>query len=280
MRGLAEYVMSGRFQAATVAVLFGMIPGLSIVSGATVALVTLRRGLQEGLLIALWAALPAGLQLMLGDAGSVFMLLGALAASQLLRKTESWQAVAVWITVLGVVAQVSLVFQQSYIAQMQEGLSAIMARGVNLQVIENGEVVNATPEQLTTAWLRFYGGSQMLIVISCMFLARYWQALLYNPGGFQQEFHELRFDWRLMLVWFAVLLGAAAGISPLSAWLPMFCMVPILNALAVVHRVVAVRNMGTTWLVLAYVLLFIAAPAFILLGFVDSVVDIRKRLSA
>lgn len=280
MRGLAEYAMSGRFQAATVAVLFGMIPGLSIVSGAVVALVTLRRGLQEGLLVALWAALPAGLQLMLGDAGSVFMLLGALVASQLLRKTESWQAVAVWITVLGVVAQVSLVFQQSYVAQMQEGLSAIMARGVNLQVIENGEVVNATPEQLTQAWLRFYGGSQMLIVISCMFLARYWQALLYNPGGFQQEFHELRFDWRLMLVWFAVLLGAAAGISPLSEWLPMFCMVPILNALAVVHRVVAVRNMGTTWLVLAYVLLFIAAPAFILLGFVDSVIDIRKRLSA
>lgn len=89
MRGLAEYAMSGRFQAATVAVLFGMIPGLSIVSGAVVALVTLRRGLQEGLIVALWAALPAGLQWMLGDAGSVFMLLGVLAASQLLRKTEA-----------------------------------------------------------------------------------------------------------------------------------------------------------------------------------------------
>lgn len=279
MRGLAEYAMSGRFQAATVAVLFGMIPGLSIVSGAVVALVTLRRGLQEGLVIALWAALPAGLQWMLGDVGSMFMLAGVLAASQLLRTTESWQSVCVLITMLGLLMQGSLVFQQAYVAQLQEGLSALMATGVNLQVIENGEVVVASPEQLASAWLRFYGASQMLVMISCMLLARYWQALLYNPGGFQQEFHNLRFDWRLMLAWLAVLLGGAAGIAPLSSWLPMFCMVPILNALAVVHKVVAMRKMGTTWLILAYLLLLIAAPAFILLGFVDGVVDIRKRLS-
>jgi hypothetical protein len=280
MRGLAEYAMSGRFQAATVAVLFGMIPGLSVVSGAVVALVTLRRGLQEGLIVALWAALPAGLQWMLGDAGSVFMLLGVLAASQLLRKTESWQSVCLLITALGVLLQASLVLQQAYITQLQEGFTAMMASGVNLQVIEEGEVVNATPEQLTAVLLRFYGASQMLVMISCMLLARYWQALLYNPGGFQQEFHQLRFDWRLMLVWLAVLLGGAAGISPLSDWLPIFCMVPILNALAVVHWVVAKRKLGTTWVILAYVLLMIAAPAFVLLGFVDSVADIRKRMSA
>ena len=40
------------------------------------------------------------------------------------------------------------------------------------------------------------------------------------------------------------------------------------------------RSMGTTWLVLAYLLLFIAAPAFVVLGFADSVVDFRKRLVA
>jgi hypothetical protein len=279
MRGLAEYAMSGRFQAATVAVLFGMIPGLSIVSGAVVALVTLRRGLQEGLVIALWAALPAGLQWMLGDVGSVFMLLGALAAGQLLRRTESWQQVCVLITVLGLLSQASLVFQQAYVIQMQEVFTALMANGVSLQVIEGGEVVNASPEQLADVVLRFYGAQQMLVLISCMLLARYWQALLYNPGGFQQEFHNLRFDWRLMLVWLAVILGGVAGIPPLSDWLLIFCMVPILNALAVVHKVVAVRKMGTTWLILAYLLLFIAAPAFVLLGFVDSVIDIRRRVS-
>lgn len=279
MRRLAEYAMSGRFQAATVAVLFGMMPALNIVSGAVVALVTLRRGLQEGLLITLWAALPAGLQLMQGDASAVLMLLGVLAASQLLRRTESWQQVCVLITVIGVLAQASLVFQQAYITQLQEVFTSLLANGVNLQVIEGGEVVNASPEQLTEVVLRFYGSQQMLLLISCMLLARYWQALLYNPGGFQQEFHSLRFDWRLMLAWFVVLLGGVAGISPLSDWMPMFCLVPVVGALAVVHKVVAIRKMGTTWLILAYLMLFLAAPAFVVLGFVDSVVDIRKRMS-
>ena len=76
MRGLAEYVMSGRRQAATVAVLFGLIPMLNLLSGAVVALVMLRKGTQEGFLIMMWALLPAGLQWLVGDTAAVFMVVG------------------------------------------------------------------------------------------------------------------------------------------------------------------------------------------------------------
>jgi hypothetical protein len=60
LRGLAEYAMSGRRQAATVAILFGLVPMLNVLSGSVVALVSLRHGLTEGLLVLLWAALPGG----------------------------------------------------------------------------------------------------------------------------------------------------------------------------------------------------------------------------
>ncbi|MES2605600.1 MAG: hypothetical protein V4603_11735 [Pseudomonadota bacterium] len=280
MRGLAEYVMSGRLQAATVAVLFGLIPGLSVVSGAVVALVILRRGLQDGIQILLWAMLPPGLQWLLGDPSPAFVLVGVVLASLVLRKTQSWQMTSVLIMLAGVLLQLSLPLQQTYIAHSQEIMDTLVANGLSLQVVVDGEVVTATSRQLVDALLRFYGGYQMLMMLGCMLLGRYWQALLYNPGGFRQEFHNLRFDRRLMGVLLVLVALGVYGVSPLNDWLMMFCMVPILNGLAVVHSVVAQRKMGTTWVILAYLLLFIAAPAYVLLGFVDSAIDIRKRLPA
>lgn len=279
MRGLAEYVMSGRMQAATVAVLFGLIPGFSLVSGAVVALVILRRGLQDGSQVLLWALLPAGLQWMLGDPTPVFVLVGVVVASEVLRKTQSWQLTTVLLALAGVALQASLPLQQDYLAHSQEVMDTLVANGLQLSIEVDGEVVSATSEQLVAAMLQFYGGYQMLMMLGCMLLGRYWQALLYNPGGFRQEFHGLRFDWRLMATLFALVVLGIYGVSPLNDWLMMFCMIPILNGLAVVHSVVAQRQMGTTWLVLAYLLLMIAAPAFVLLGFADSVIDIRKRIA-
>ena len=31
--------------------------------------------------------------------------------------------------------------------------------------------------------------AEALTILSALFIARWWQAMLYNPGGFQQEFH-------------------------------------------------------------------------------------------
>lgn len=280
MRGLAEYIMSGRLQAATVAVLFGLIPGMFIISGATVALVTLRRGWSDGVQILLWAVLPAGLQWKLGNPGAALILLGIMLASLVLRSTRSWQATAVVLVLGGLCSQLSLPLQQAYLDRVGEAVNTLQTNGLALQMVVDGEVVTANADQLIAALLQFYGPYQMLMMLVCVLLGRYWQALLYNPGGFREEFHTLRFDWRLMAL-LLVLVGAGLyGQAPLDEWLMMFCMVPILDGLAVLHKVVAHRSMGTTWLVLAYLLLFIAAPAFVVLGFADSVVDFRKRLVA
>jgi len=278
MRGLAEYAMSGRLQAATVAVLFGLIPGFSMVSGAVVALVILRRGLQDGSQILLWALLPAGLQWLLGDPSSVFVLLGVVLAGVVLRNTQSWQFTSLLIALAGIALQSSLPLQQNYLAHTKEVMDTLVANGLQLPVEVDGKVVTATSDQMVAAMLQFYGGYQVVMMLGCMLLGRYWQALLYNPGGFREEFYNLRFDWRLMSALLIVVALGVYGVSPLNEWLMMLCVVPILNGLAVVHSVVAKRRMGMTMLVLAYLVLMIAAPAFVLLGFVDSLVDIRKRL--
>ena len=100
MRGLAEYVMSGRRQAATVVVLFGLIPMLNLLSGAVVALVGLRKGPQEGFLMMMWALLPAGLQWLVGDTAPVIMVVGVAVLAYALRRTQSWPQVLLLATVI------------------------------------------------------------------------------------------------------------------------------------------------------------------------------------
>ncbi|HTR01181.1 MAG TPA: hypothetical protein VMH83_14370 [Candidatus Acidoferrum sp.] len=274
--------MSGRMQAAVMAILFGLIPGfflgLSVVSGAVVALVTLRRGWQDGLPMLLWALLPAGLQWKLGDPSQAFVLVGVVIAALSLRRWQSWQVVILLMLAVGIGLQWSLPWQTSYLAKVKEAVEQLQRNGVQVQVLDNGKVVNATPEQVIEALLRYYGASQMLMMFGCMVLSRYWQALLYNPGGFRQEFHQLRLDWRLMVLMAALIAAGIYGISPLADWVFMLFMVPVVQGMAVVHYVVAHRNMGKAWLVLAYLLLLIAAPAFALLGLIDALANIRKRL--
>jgi len=68
MRALAEFIMRGRLQAGTIAVLGYIIP---LLTPATLALVTLRKGAFEGTVILLFGLFPALLSLMLADGSSV-----------------------------------------------------------------------------------------------------------------------------------------------------------------------------------------------------------------
>lgn len=277
MRGLAEYAMSGRRQAATVAVLFGLIPVLNLLSGAVVALVTLRKGPQEGLLIMMWALLPAGAQWLIGDTTPVIMVIGVMLLAWLLRRTQSWQQVLVFTTLLGVVVQLALPLSPEYAANaeqmldaaLQQNAAALSAEGVTPEEVKAG---------LLPLWMSMYGTVYVMVFSACLMIGRSWQAQLYNPGGFQQEFHNLRISPRVMLV-LVVLFGLGLmGIEPLVRWTFIFTVAPILCGLAVAHYVVAVRKLGIAVLVLIYLVALIMTPLIIMVGLADSLFDIRKRI--
>jgi hypothetical protein len=78
MRGLAEFIMRGRWQALGIAVLGSGSLLFGWISAAAIALVTLRKGTASGGWLVLWALLPAVIiTAMTGDTGSVMLLLGA-----------------------------------------------------------------------------------------------------------------------------------------------------------------------------------------------------------
>lgn len=273
MRGLAEYVMVGRRQAIIIVLLCGFFPLLYFLSAAVVGLVTLRRGQQEGLLVLLWSLLPAGTLWSMGDSSPIFLMLGTYVLALVLRRTESWQLVILLAIGLGLLTQASLLIQPEYRAQVEQ----VVNEGLQAQLNQAGQA-EYTAEQVVDLLLSFYGAYHAFMVTICMMISRSWQAKLYNPGGFRQEFHLLRFDPRVMILLLGLILAGLLDIPPLDGLLPLFSVAPMIAGLAIAHWIVAKKKLGTPWLVLCYLTLFMMAPAIILLGLADSVLDLRRRL--
>ena len=273
MRGLAAYVMLGRRQAIIIVLLSGFFPLLYFFSAAVIALVTLRKGQAEGLILLLWSLLPAGMMWAMGDSSPVFLMLGSYALATVLRKTESWQLAMLLAIGIGLATQLSLVFQPEYLAQVE----SVVSDGLQVQLNQGGQT-EYTQEQIVDLLLSFYGAYHAFMVIICLMIGRWWQAALYNPGGFRQEFHGLRFDPRVMIFLLGLILAGLLDIPPLDGWLPLFSVAPMFAGLAIAHYAVARKGLGSVWLVLCYLTLFMMAPAIIMLGLTDSVLDLRKRL--
>ena len=76
MRGLAEYVMTGRRQAMIAVMLLGLIPLVNLLNPVVVGLIALRKGLQEAGIVFAWAVLPVGAWAVAGDVVPLIMLFG------------------------------------------------------------------------------------------------------------------------------------------------------------------------------------------------------------
>ena len=284
MRGLAEFIMRGRWQALAVAILGAGSLLFGWISAAAVALVTLRKGASAGGWLVLWALLPAIVAAWFsGDSGSVLLLGGTFALALVLRATVSLSLAIAASVVVGFASGGSLLLlSDAFLEQLVQVFGAVLEQlEAGLQA-ENGAVValgRPTPVQVAGI---LAAGNAMTAVLSLL-LARYWQAVLYNPGGFQQEFHSLRLPvpWTIALAVLAVLLWLQApgysGWAVVAAVPLMFC------GFALVHHRAAHKGRGTGWLTAFYVLWFIFDPIKVLilaLVVIDGVMDFRSRWTA
>jgi hypothetical protein len=122
-----------------------------------------------------------------------------------------------------------------------------------------------------------------IVTLLCLLLGRYWQAALYNPGGFAGEFRAVRLPPVLALGLLVVLvLGPSLGAQ--MAVLGPICSVPLVFAgVALIHGLVAAGRLGRFWLVGLYVTLVLFMqliyPLLVVLAIVDSLFDFRGRLA-
>ena len=123
----------------------------------------------------------------------------------------------------------------------------------------------------------------LLNVIFSLFIARVWQAMLYNPGGFQQEFHGLQFGKKVAI--FSLVVATLALlpeniIGYISKDLLMLVMmIYVLQGVAVVHALVALKGLHWAWLIGLYLLVFLMSQLVAITGYIDTWLDFRKRAS-
>lgn len=298
MKWLASFILRGPGQAILVAVLTGVLalilPPLSLISGAAVALTTLRKGPQPGAVVMLvsTAFVAAMAWLSLGNGLVGLMFLGVIwlplwVLGWVLRETRSLGFTTLTAGLFGVVGILIAYWLIGDISSWWEGMLQTLFK----PVLDAGGPVE--PEALKRAMVNMSkimtgvaAAGMVLNALLCLYLARGWQAQLYNPGGFRSEFHELRLG-SAAAVTGLVLVGLSfvplAGLSHLAAEMMIVVMsLFVLQGLAVVHAIVAMKKMHMAWLVGLYLVIMFILPQLMvviaLLGLVDAWVDFRRRI--
>jgi hypothetical protein len=281
MRGLAEFIMRGRWQALAVAVLGSGSLLFGWISAAAIALVTLRKGTASGGWLVLWAMLPAAIvAAMSGDMGSVMLLLVAFCLSVILRETVSLSLAliaSVPLAMLGGLALIALngPFLEDLVATFNQALRQLEQ---DMTSDQQGELAFTSLAVPQVGALLAIGNT--VVAVLAVLLGRYWQALLYNPGGFGQEFRALRLPQGAVVS--LVALGTVLWLQgdEWRVWSAVAVMPLTVVGFALVHAYAAHTDKGVTWLTLMYTLWIVLDPIkWVWLGFVmaDVFVDFRAR---
>lgn len=274
MRAFAELVMRSRGHAIGAGVIASLLPLLHWVGSAVVGLVVLRRGFAEGAFVLLWASLPlVGWYGYNNDAMPLLVLLGTFCLALVLRETLSWELTLAAAMVLSVIA--GLVFQVT----SAEALAMIV--DWYFEVVDVAQDV--TREQAAQVLIGLFAMGHALSMLVAVMLARWWQSLLYNPGGFQKEIHGLRLSPIMSAVIVGLIVAAFAIDDPaFGRWLPVLTVPLVLSGIGFVHWYVKRKNLATSWLVAFYVLMLfmvqLVYPLLASMALMDSGLNLRKRI--
>lgn len=126
-----------------------------------------------------------------------------------------------------------------------------------------------------------FGVSVMSVAFGALFLARSWQAGLFNPGGFQKEFHALSLGRNASLAGVLILLIAFVQGGQLAGAISMVVIFGLFfQGLAVAHALVKQRGMHRYWLHGLYMFVLILPHTLLLLaalGLADNLYSLRGK---
>jgi hypothetical protein len=289
---LAAYIMRGRIQAmivaSTLALLSLIMPPVSVVSSASVALVTLRRGAFEGLYVVVCSSVAAGL---LG-----FFLLGSYQFA-LLYGMVLW--VPVWLisiilregrhlslaveiaVLIGILGVVGFYLYDTESATMWKNILSQMVPA-NAPVEDIQRTLNVLSHYMTGV----VAAGTVFGLLFGLFLGRWWQSVLYNPGGFRQEFLSLSTQPRLAIGSIVVVVIAllSSGVISEIFWnitILLFVLYTFIGA-AVLHAVFASMKMSRYIVPMFYLTLFLIPHAMLpvaLVGLGDTWLNLRSKIS-
>ncbi|HEY3699328.1 MAG TPA: hypothetical protein VGK97_08355 [Spongiibacteraceae bacterium] len=275
--------MRGRAQAIGVAVAGVVLPFFVWISAAVVGLVVLRRSPQDAFIVLGWSVLAAAAAMFWhGDPGPISALLGIAIAATVLRWTRSWPLALVAIVAAGLLSGLVLkTLGASFVAELVGMLNEFLLKLREQMPAEQAAMLGELNAAQVSGLLGLRSACLMVIAL---LVARWWQALLYNPGGFREEFHRLRLPVPVVVGLIAAGLAMALAGSEYKLWAALFALPFVVAGFALVHGVIGIKRWGRGPLVvlyLAWVFVWeIVTAALLLLAVIDSCLDFRARLRA
>ena len=289
MNFLATYIMRGRIQAmivaSSLALLSLMMPPVSVLSSAAVALVTLRLGAKEGLTILGCSSLATAILgfLVIGSFQFALMYVMVLwlpvwLIAIVLRESRSLFLtieIAVWVGVLGVIG--FYLYDADPAALWKSILTQMIP--VEAPVVDLQQKIDMLVHYMTG----IIAAGSVCGLLFGLFLGRWWQANLYNPGGFKQEFLFLQCKGRLSVGAFALvgIAVATSGVISEIVWnttILLFVLFAVTGT-AVLHTVFSKMKLERFIVPMLYITLFLIPHAIllvVLVGLSDPWLNLRK----
>ena len=285
MRALAKFIMRGRAQALAVAFVGGLLlPYISfagLIGLAVVGLVTLRKGLQEGVQVLLFALVGPLLLVQPGIRliSVVIPFIGIAVVAEVLRITRSWPK-----TLLSLAGLSALLWLALDAISTSGELKAQLMQQFNVLVGGSDSALMALFGEYSEAdWLAILAVATALELLFGILLARWWQAVLYNPGGLRTELHRLRFSRLQAMVLVGLILVCTIAGEQYQLWINVVALPLLIAGVSVAHWIIGKRGLGTQTLILFYIGLIVLSPLFVpmlaVIAFTDSIVDLRHRLN-
>lgn len=280
-------MLLGRLQAVTaislLTVVSMFIPPLSyLLSGVPAGLIILRKGPAYGMQVLLVCLLAVvlfvaviGVNPQVAFAFALGIWVPVYLCCSVLRQTHSqgWLVFAA-----GSIAAVYVLVLHWLIADVPAWWQQWMELWINNAFPEGGgEQYQDILVQAAPAMNAIMAGAIASSLIVTSLLSRWWQSLLFNPGGFRSEFYALRLPGAVIfLSLVGIILLFSSGEQQGSAGLDILVVVIFMylfQGLASVHRIVNAKKLPQVWLVVMYLLLIIMPQAILIvacLGLVDS----------
>lgn len=299
MQAIAAFVLRGRNQAilsvigfATLALVF---TPFGLFSAASIGLVTLVHGPRQGLTITAIASVFILVissftgQIILGTEYVVFYWLPVWFLAQLLSKNYSLTLVVIVSSVIGmIVAVVMASLYVTYEVEWNKIIFDIFSTAFEQAKVDMAKDDKTVLLQNIGRWIVHFGAAYwVLSMCASLFIARWWQSLLYHPGGFGEEYRQLRlgiifavvgmiFIALAMVVKDGMLGHIFIGVASVIALAFLF------QGLAIAHYFAAVRKLKGIWLYMLYVMMLVLMPyefiLIVLIGLSDNWVNYRARI--
>ena len=281
MRGLAEFIVRGRWQALALAVLGSVLVIAAPISAAAIALVTMAQGMRNGTWVALWALLPALLLgWVSGDYGTGFLLLSVYVGAAVLAQTLSLSlALMAIVPVSAVGGFVLLTFNTAFLEAMLSMLDAWIA-ALQSESPETGDSLNALRPTANQVAGLMASGNAFLASLSLL-LGRYWQSALFKPGAFGEEFRALKLPGALTASLVLVAMAGALNGSETAAWSALAGIPVTLAGFGLFHHIAKRQQLGGTFLTVGYVLWVIVdglKVGVLLAVLLDAFLDLGRRV--